>query len=135
MARRRDDRPTIRRIAAARSAARSSPMTRITDWNHPASTPAAEHATSQTVWLAILVVVVAVSLRGYVPGAEEPAPEHDTENPAATGLVIGLLVVSIAIVAAAVISRMRKRRVPAAGGMDLPVLSRGKGARPTWRMW
>ncbi|MBB5162777.1 DUF4129 domain-containing protein [Mycobacterium sp. AZCC_0083] len=109
-------------------------MTRSTDGNHPAATPAAEHATSQAVWLAVLVVIVAVSLRGYVPGAEEPAPEHDTENPAATGLVIGLLVVSIAIVAAAVISRMRNRKVPAAGGMDLPVLPRGKGARPTWRM-
>jgi hypothetical protein len=109
-------------------------MTRSTDGNHPAATPAAEHETSQAVWLAILVVVVAVSLRGYVPGAEEPAPEHTTENPAATGLVIGLLVVSIAIVAAAVISRMRKRSVPGAGGMDLPVLSRGKGARPTRRM-
>jgi hypothetical protein len=109
-------------------------MTRSTDGNHPAATPAAEHATSQAVWLAVLVVIVAVSLRGYVPGAEEPAPEHDTENPAATGLVIGLLVVSIAIVAAAVISRMRNRKIPAAGGMDLPVLSRGKGARPTWRM-
>jgi hypothetical protein len=109
-------------------------MTRSTDGNHPAATPAAEHATSQAVWLAVLVVIVAVSLRGYVPGAEEPAPEHDTENPAATALVIGLLVVSIAIVAAAVISRMRNRKVPAAGGMDMPVLSRGKGARPTWRM-
>ncbi|MCU1698503.1 MAG: hypothetical protein JWR34_4566 [Mycobacterium sp.] len=109
-------------------------MTRSTDGNHPAATPAAEHATSQAVWLAVLVVIVAVSLRGYVPGAEEPAPEHDTENPVATALVIALLVVSIAIVAAAVISRMRNRKVPAAGGMDMPVLSRGKGARPTWRM-
>ncbi|MCW2560450.1 MAG: hypothetical protein JWP55_4414 [Mycobacterium sp.] len=91
-------------------------------------------ATSQAVWLGILVVIVAVALRGYVPGAEEPAPERSTENPAATGLVIGLLVVSIAIVAAAVISRMRNRNVPAASGVDLPVMSRERGTRPTWRM-
>lgn len=109
-------------------------MTRSTDVSHPAATPAAEHATSQAVWLAILVVVVAVSLRGYVPGAEEPAAERSTENPAATVFVIGLLVVSIAIVAAAVILRLRKRAVPAAGVIDMPILSRGERSRPTWRM-
>jgi uncharacterized protein DUF4129 len=109
-------------------------MTRSTEGNHPAATPAAEHATSQAVWLAVLVVVIAVALRGYVPDAEEPAPEHTTESPAATALVIGLLVVSIAIVAAVVISRLRKRSIPAAGSVGLPVMSREKGSRPTWRM-
>ena len=109
-------------------------MTRSTAGNHPAATPAAKHATSQAVWLAVLVVVIAVALRGYVPDAENPAPERNTESPAATGLVIGLLVVSIAIVAAIVVSRMRKRRVPAAGSIDLPVMSLEKGSRPTWRM-
>jgi hypothetical protein len=109
-------------------------MARRTDGNRSAETSAAEHATGHAVWLAVLVVVAAVALRGYVPGVEEPAPEHNTESPAATGLVIGLLVVSIAIVAAAVISRLRNRRVSAAGGMDLPVMARGMGSRPTWRM-
>lgn len=109
-------------------------MTRSTDGNAPAATPPAEHPARQAVWLAVLVVIAAVSLRGYVPGAEEPAPERGTENPASTALVIGLLVVSIAIVAAAVIARMRKRTVPTAGGIDLPILSRGERSRPTWRM-
>jgi hypothetical protein len=109
-------------------------MTRSTDGNHPAATPAAEHATSQAVWLAVLVVVIAVALRGYVPDAESPAPDRSTESPVATGLVIGLLVVSIAIVAAVVIARLRKRSVPAAGSIDLPVTSREKGSRPRWRI-
>jgi hypothetical protein len=109
-------------------------MPRSRDGNHPAATSAAEHATSQAVWLAILVVIVAVSLRGYVPGAEDPAAERSTENPAATGFVIGLLVVSIAIVAAAVVLRLRNRSVPAAGGMDMPAMARGESSRPTWRM-
>jgi hypothetical protein len=109
-------------------------MTRSTDGNHPAATPAAGHATSQAVWLAVLVVVIAVALRGYVPDAEKPAPERSTESPAATALVIGLLVVSIAIVAAVVIARLRKRTVPAAGSIDLPITSREKRSRPTWRM-
>jgi hypothetical protein len=109
-------------------------MTRSTAGNHPAATPAAEHATSQAVWLAILVVVIAVALRGYVPDAEKPSPERSTESPAATGLVIGLLVVSIAIVAAVVVSRLRKRSVPAAGSIEVPVMSRERASRPTWRM-
>ena len=109
-------------------------MTRSTDGNRPAAKPAAEHATSRAVWLAVLVVVLALSLRGYVPGAEEPAPERSTENPVATGLVIGLLVVSIGIVAAAVVSMLRKRKAPAAGGFDMPAMSRTTGARPTRRM-
>jgi hypothetical protein len=109
-------------------------MTRSTAGNHPAATPAAEHAISQAVWLAVLVVVVAVALRGYVPDAEQPSPERSTENPAATGLVIGLLAVSIAIVAAVVVSRLRKRSVPAAGTVELPVMSRERASRPTWRM-
>jgi len=93
-----------------------------------------DNSTSDAVWLALLVVVVAVSLRGYVPGAENPAPERDTEHPAATAMVIGLLVVSIAIVGAAVIARMRNKSVPTAGGFDMPSTSRGRAARPTWRM-
>ena len=109
-------------------------MTRSTEGNHPAATPAAEHAISQAVWLAVLVVVIAVALRGYVPDAEEPAPERTTESPAATALVIGLLMVSIGIVAAVVIARLRKRSVPVAGSVELPVMSREKGARPTWLM-
>jgi hypothetical protein len=109
-------------------------MTRSTDGSHPAAKPAAEGATSQAVGLAALVVVIAVALRGYVPDAEKPAPEHGTESPVATALVIGLLVVSIAIVAAVVVSRLRKRKVPVAGGIDLPVMSGEKGSRPTWRM-
>jgi hypothetical protein len=109
-------------------------MTRRTDGNHPAATSAAEHATGQAVWLAVLVVVAAVALRGYVPGAEEPAPERSTESPAATGLVIGLLIASVAIVAAAVISRLRNRSVAAAGSPDQSGRFRGERSRPTWRI-
>jgi hypothetical protein len=109
-------------------------MTRSTDGNHPAATSAAEPATGQAVWLAVLVVVAAVALRGYVPGVEEPAPERSTESPAATGLVIGLLIASIAIVAVAVISRLRNRSVGAAGNPGEPEWIRRERSRPTWRM-
>jgi hypothetical protein len=109
-------------------------MTRRTDGNHPAATSAAEPAIGHAVWLAVLVVVAAVALRGYVPGVEEPAPERSTESPAATGLVIGLLIASIAIVAAAVISRLRYRSARAAVGPGEPEWIRRERSRPTWRI-
>ena len=65
------------------------------------------------VAVAVLVVIAAMALRGYVPGAEEPARDRTAENPAATGLVLGLLIASIGIVAVAVIARLRSRRAPA----------------------
>ena len=105
-------------------------MARRTDGNQSASTS----ATGQAVWLSILLVVAAVALRGYVPGVEEPAPERSTESPAATGLVIGLLIASIAIVAVAVISRFRNRSAAAAGNAGQPDWLRGERSRPKWRL-
>jgi hypothetical protein len=110
-------------------------MARRTDGSSPAATDGAEQSTGQAITLAVLVVVAAVALRGYVPGAEEPARERTTENPAATGLVIGLLVVSVAIVAVAVIVRLRNRSVSAAGSTGRAEWSRSSArSRPTWRM-
>ena len=60
-------------------------MARRTDGNGPAATDGAEQP--WPVALAVLVVIAAVALRGYVPGAEEPARDRTTENPAATGSV------------------------------------------------
>ncbi|HEY6574739.1 MAG TPA: DUF4129 domain-containing protein, partial [Mycobacterium sp.] len=74
------------------------------------------------------------ALRGYVPGAEEPARDRTAENPAATGLVLGLLIASIGIVAVAVIARLRNRSAPAAGTSGRPDWFRGERSRPTWRV-
>jgi Domain of unknown function (DUF4129) len=89
---------------------------------------------NRAVALAVLVVIAAVALRGYVPGAEEPAPDRTAENPAATGLVLGLLIASIALVALAVLARLRSRTAPAAGTSGRADWLRGGRSRPTWRV-
>jgi hypothetical protein len=104
-------------------------MARSSDGNRPAASNGAGRAAT----LALLVVVVGVALRGYVPGAEEPAPERTSENTGATGLVIGLLVASIGIVAFAVIVRLRSRRAAAAGIPGRADWFRAR-SRPTWRL-
>jgi hypothetical protein len=90
-------------------------MARRTDGTRPAGSDGAEHPFAQAVTLAVLVVIAAVALRGYVPGAEQPERERTAESPVATGLVITLLLASVAIVAVAVISRLRNRSAAAAG--------------------
>ena len=109
-------------------------MARRTDGNGPAATDGAEQPVGRAVALAVLVVFAAVALRGYVPGAEEPARDRTAENPAATGLVLGLLIASIGIVAVAVIARLRSRSAPAAGTSGRPDWFRGERSRPTWRV-
>ncbi|WP_051574885.1 DUF4129 domain-containing protein [Mycobacterium sp. URHB0044] len=109
-------------------------MARRTDGTRPAGSDGAEHATRQAVTLAVLVVIAAVALRGYVPGAEQPERERAAESPVATGLVITLLLASVAIVAVAVITRLRHRRAAAAGTFDRADWLRRERSRPTWRL-
>ena len=109
-------------------------MARRTDGNGPAATDGAGQPIGRAVALAVLVVFAAVALRGYVPGAEEPARDRTANNPAATGLVLGLLIASIGIVAVAVIARLRLRSAPAAGTSGRPDWFRGERSRPTWRV-
>jgi hypothetical protein len=109
-------------------------MARRTDGNGPAATDGAEQPVGPAVALGVLVAMAAVALRGYVPGAEEPARDRTTENPAATGLVLGLLIASIGVVAVAVIARLRSRRAPARQRSGRPDWFRGERSRPTWRV-
>jgi hypothetical protein len=109
-------------------------MARRTDGNGPAATDGAEQPVGRAVALAVLVVFAAVALRGYVPGAEEPARDRTADNPAATGLVLGLLIASTGIVAVAVVARLRSRSASAAGTSGRPDWFRGERSRPTWRV-
>jgi Domain of unknown function (DUF4129) len=80
-----------------------------------------------------LLIVAAWALRGYIPGSEPSADrERPPTNPASLAVVMAMLTVAVAIMAFAVIVRMRDRKPRAASAGDLP---RGSGAvgRPTWR--
>lgn len=89
---------------------------------------------NRAVALAVLVLIAAVALRGYVPGAEEPVGERTTENPAATAMAIALLIASVAIVGVAVIARLRSRGAMAPGSTGRAEWFRRERSKPTWRM-
>ncbi len=92
--------------------------------------------TGRVVALVVMLVVAAVALRGYLPGAERAAPREQPTNGAASLLaVVALVTASLVIIAIAIIARLRDRRpVPARAG-GLPESFRGSGMRPTWRFW
>ena len=92
--------------------------------------------TGRVVALVVMLVVAAVALRGYLPGAERAAPREQPTNGAASLLaVVALVTASLVIIAIAIIARLRDRRpVPARAG-GLPESFRGSGMRLTWRFW
>jgi hypothetical protein len=84
--------------------------------------------------LAALMVVAAVALRGYVPGAHRTPREPAADNPLALFAVVGLLLAAVAIVTVAVIMRARHRTAGRAAAASRPDWLRAEVGRPTWRM-
>lgn len=83
--------------------------------------------------LAALLFVAAVTLRGYLPGAERAARETPTDNPAALVVVVVLLLASVGVVTVAVVMRARNRTAARAGAASRPDWLRGDVGRPSWR--
>jgi Domain of unknown function (DUF4129) len=95
--------------------------------------PGIDKARGRVVALVVLLLLAAAALRGYLPGGAHARREPPTDNMAAFFAVIALLSVSIAIVAIAIIMRMRDRRVrPAAAEHTTERFGRASG-QPTWR--
>jgi hypothetical protein len=87
----------------------------------------------RVVAVIVLVIVAAAALRGYVPGAETPPRDRPTSSFGSLFAVIAMLVVSMAIIAIAVVTQSRNRPVSHGAG-ELP-RERGGDKRPlTWRM-
>jgi hypothetical protein len=93
-----------------------------------------DKATGRVVAVLVLLIVVAASLRGYLPGVEPAARKGPPDSGASTFYVIAMLGVSVAILAVAVIIRLRDPRkvAPSAGALS-ERLPGGRG-RPTWRV-
>ena len=91
-----------------------------------------DKATGRVVALVVLLIVAAVALRGYLPGAERPPPEQPSGSAASLLAVVALVTVSLVIIALALIARLRDPRMapPTGGGL---VESFGGMGRPTWR--
>jgi Domain of unknown function (DUF4129) len=93
-----------------------------------------DKATGRVVAMIMLLIVIAASLRGYLPGVEHAARKRPPDDGASLVYVVAMLSVSLVILAVAVILRLRDPRgaVPSAGG--LPERFSGGRNRPAWRV-
>jgi hypothetical protein len=96
--------------------------------------PGIDKPTGRVVALIVLLILVAASLRGYLPASERTQHNEPTEHPASLVFVIALLSVSIAIVAISIIARLRDPRTAAPSAGGLSQLLGGRGGRPSWRV-
>ncbi|OMB94742.1 hypothetical protein A5739_12720 [Mycobacterium colombiense] len=89
--------------------------------------------TGRVVALIVLLFVVAAALRGYLP-ARQDEMRSESGGRAALTFVVAILAVTLALIAVAVVARLRDPRAPApsAGGLS-EMLGTGKG-RPSWRV-
>ena len=93
-----------------------------------------DKATGRVVAVIVLLIVIAASLRGYLPGVER-APRHRPPGSAASLVyLVALLSVSLVIVAVALITRQRDPRKLVASAGDLPDRFAGGAGRPAWRV-
>ena len=95
--------------------------------------PGIDKATGRVVALIVLLILAAVALRGYLPGAERASREQPTDSPASLFAVIALLSVSMVIIAISIIARLRSRRTGAQTPGGLPERLGGSGGQPRWR--
>lgn len=93
-----------------------------------------DKATGRAVALIVLLLVVSAALRGYLPASHPTARGEATGSRAALVFVVAILAATVALVAIAVIARLRDPRAgaPQAGQLS-EMLGTGRG-RPSWRV-
>jgi hypothetical protein len=93
-----------------------------------------DRATGRVVAVIVLLIVIAASLRGYLPGVDRAAQKSPPDSGSSLLYVVAMLGVSVVIVAVAIIVRLRdpRRTAPSASGLS-ERFSDGRG-RPTWRV-
>jgi Domain of unknown function (DUF4129) len=93
-----------------------------------------DKATGRVVAVIVLLIVIAASLRGYLPGVERAARKAPPDSGASLVYVIAMLSVSVIILAVAIIVRLRGPRTAAPSVGGLPErFSAGRG-RPAWQV-
>jgi Domain of unknown function (DUF4129) len=93
-----------------------------------------DKATGRVVAVIVLLMLIAASLRGYLPGVERAVRTRPPDDGSSLVYVIAMLSVSVIILAVAVIARLRdpRKAAPSAGG--LPERFSGGRGRPAWRV-
>ena len=96
--------------------------------------PGIDKPTGRVVVLILLLILVAAALRGYLPAADGGSRSEPGSGRAALTFVIVALSPSVALMAFAMIARLRDPRAeaPSAGTLS-EMLGGGKG-RPSWRV-
>jgi len=95
--------------------------------------PGMDKPTGRVVALIVLLFVVAAALRGYLP-ARHDATRSESGGRSALAFVVAILAVTLALIAVAVVARLRDPRAPApSAGRLSDMLGTGKG-RPSWRV-
>ncbi|BBU23818.1 DUF4129 domain-containing protein [Mycobacterium xenopi] len=92
-----------------------------------------DKATGRAVAVIVLLVIVAASLRGYIPEHGRTARQASS-SPLSTVFVIALLAVTLAIMAIALIARLQDPRKMASGVGALPEALGGGSGRQSWRV-
>ena len=126
----------MHRLLAAGRATCQDEVTECRDsgCNRSSGVAMVDKATGRVVAVMVLLIAIAASLRGYLPGVERAAPSGHRDSGGSLVYVAALLSVSLVIVAVALITRLRDpRRV---GDQCQPLSERfsdGQG-RPAWRV-
>ncbi|SOX52718.1 DUF4129 domain-containing protein [Mycobacterium ahvazicum] len=89
--------------------------------------------TGRVVALIVLLIVVAAALRGYLP-ARDHAARAEGGGRAALVFVVVLLSAALAMLAVAVIARLRDPRAVAPKAGDLSGMLGTRAGRPSWRV-
>jgi Domain of unknown function (DUF4129) len=93
-----------------------------------------DKATGRVVAVIVLLILIAASLRGYLPGVERATRQEPPDSGGSLIYIAAMLGASLMIVAVALITRLRDPRRPAVGASPLAErFSSGRG-RPGWRV-
>jgi Domain of unknown function (DUF4129) len=96
--------------------------------------PGIDKPTTRVVALIVLLIVVAAALRGYLPADDRATHAEQGGGRAAMMFVIAALAGTLAVMAVAVIARLRDPRAVAPSAQSLSdMLGTGRG-RPNWRV-
>jgi Domain of unknown function (DUF4129) len=92
-----------------------------------------DKATGRVVAVIVLLIAIAASLRGYLPGVER-ADQPPADSGSSLVYVAAMLTVSLVIVAVALIARLRDPRRAAVSAAALSDRFSGGHGRPAWRV-
>lgn len=96
--------------------------------------PSIDKPTGRVVALIVLLILVAAALRGYLPGDDRNSWAEPGSGRAALTFVIGSLGASVALMAFAVISRLRDPRAVAPSAGNLSEMLGGRKGKTSWRV-